>query len=70
MNAPAELKKLSVARRFNSFHLEVAMFSERIGWLLERLIKDEITDDGPDMELLHQVHGDLQTLIEAQDCRA
>lgn len=58
----------SVTNRFNTFHLEVSILSSRMGWLLEKLITDHFTADTPGLELLQQIHVDLESLIEQQDC--
>tara|TARA_X000001316_G_C921937_1_gene36591 strand:+ start:653 stop:886 length:234 start_codon:yes stop_codon:yes gene_type:complete len=60
----------SISHRFNSFHLEVSVLSGRMGWLLEKLVVDHVTDDGPGLELLQQIHLELESLIEQQDCRS
>tara|TARA_R110002072_G_scaffold252653_1_gene411475 strand:+ start:500 stop:745 length:246 start_codon:yes stop_codon:yes gene_type:complete len=58
----------SCSNRFNSFHLEVSILSGRMGWLLDKLITDHFTEDTPGLELLHQIHVALESLIEQQDC--
>ncbi|HEY8386710.1 MAG TPA: hypothetical protein VIK82_10880 [Porticoccaceae bacterium] len=53
----------TVSDRFNAFHLEVAVISERLGWVLGHL------DDDPGLSVLQALHADLERLLDVQDCR-
>lgn len=57
------MKKSTVSDRFNAFHLEVAVISERMGWVISHL------GDEPGISTLQMLHTDLERLLDNQDCR-
>jgi len=57
------MSKSTVSDRFNAFHLETGVISERIGWILSHL------GDDPGIDLIRSLHADLEQLLDGQDCR-
>ncbi|MCK9506705.1 MAG: hypothetical protein M0Q95_21315 [Porticoccaceae bacterium] len=47
------MNQSTVSDRFNAFHLEVAVISERLGWVLCHL------GDEPGVSVLRSLHADL-----------
>ena len=54
----------AISERFNAFHLEVAVISERMSWIFSQLELDH-----PGISLLQSTHEALERSLQAQDCR-
>jgi hypothetical protein len=58
----------SLLERFVSFHGDVGVYSERVGWLLERLQQDLNGADYRGLDILVLLHRELDALVLRTDC--
>lgn len=60
VNMPAE----PVHQRFSAFHLDVAIFSDRLSWVISKL-----DSESTERSVLELLHADLERLLDGQNCR-
>ena len=58
-------KQPTVDQRFNAFHLEVAVLSDRMSWVLAQMDADDQAGS-----VMQGLISNLENLLDAQDCRA
>lgn len=58
----------SLFQRFVAFHGDVGVYSERVGWLLEKLQQDLSGADYTGLDMLVLLHRELDALVLRTSC--